>query len=62
MYWNNDTRGIYGTLPMQAALHLYLPHEEETGDMPHRDLSFHRPDDPRRQPFSRKQKRTQFLW
>ena len=62
MYWNNDTRGIYGTLPMQAALHLYLPHVEESDDLPHRDLSFRRPSDPHRQPSSRKFKRTQDLW
>ena len=26
MYRNEDTYGIYGTLSMQAALQLYLPH------------------------------------
>ena len=62
MYWNNNTRSVYSTLSMQAALHLYLPHAEETDELPHRELSFHRPDEPRRQPAFWKRKRTQDLW
>lgn len=43
MYRNNDPRGIYGTLSMQAALQLYLPHVEEPCELPYRELSPRRP-------------------
>ena len=30
MYRDDDSRGVYGTLPRQAALRLYLPHTDES--------------------------------
>ncbi len=39
MYRNQDPHGVYGTLPMQAALRLYLPHAEDHCGLPYRDNS-----------------------
>lgn len=36
MYRDQEMYGIYGTLPMQAALQLYLPHVEPAGQTAHR--------------------------
>lgn len=33
MYKNTDSRGIFSTLPMQAALNLYLPPEDMPCEM-----------------------------
>lgn len=62
MYWNHDSRGIYTTLPMQAALHLYLPHVVESSELPHQEPSSPSPDESRQLPATRKRKRTQYLW
>ena len=39
MYRDQEMYGIYGTLPMQAALQLYLPHVEPAGQTAHRAFS-----------------------
>lgn len=62
MYWMNDTRGIYGTLPMQAALHLYLPHVVQTCALPQQELSSPRPDETHPLPAVHKRKHTHYLW
>ncbi|MGO5096893.1 hypothetical protein ACTQ34_13895 [Agathobaculum sp. LCP25S3_E8] len=62
MYWKHDTHDIYDTLPMQAALHLYLPHVVQACELPHREFSSHHPDKTHPFPAVRKRKRTQNLW
>ena len=59
MVWNNDPRGIFCTLPMQAALHLYLPHLEEPYAPPHREAGAQCPSDRRPRPAASKRKRIQ---
>ena len=39
MYRDQEMYGIYGTLPMQAALQLYLPHVEPAGQTAPRAFS-----------------------
>lgn len=48
MYRDNDVYGIYGSLPMQAALQLYLPYVEETSEPPRHTSPLDRPRRPRR--------------
>lgn len=62
MYWEHDTHGIYRTPPMQAALHLYLPHVVEVCEPPHQEPSSHYPNESRQSPTVHKRKHTQHLW
>ncbi len=62
MYWNHNSHGIYTTLPMQAALHLYLPHVVESSELPHQELFSQYPDETPQLPAVRKSKHTHYLW
>lgn len=62
MDWNHHACDRYDTLPMQAALQLYLPHVVEPDALSHRELPCYRLEQSRPRPAARRRRHTHHIW